>query len=248
MLTRRCFVAVTLLLVCDVAAAEEIRAAVASNFAKAAEAVANRFESISEHRVVLVFGSTGKHCAQILNGAPFEIFFAADERHPRRLETEGLTVPGSRFTYAKGRIVLWSLEAGYVDAEGRVIEVGEFRHLAIANPRLAPYGAAAREVLQTRGLWEGLQHRLVQGENIGQTFQFVKSGNAELGFVALSQLMSPEQTLEEGSHWMVPESLHAPILQQAVLLKDSIAARAFGEYIRTEEARSILRSYGYETP
>ena len=248
MLIRRCFAAVTLLLFCETVTAEEIRAAVASNFAHAAEAIARRFEEISEHRVVLVFGSTGKHYAQILNGAPFDAFFAADERHPRLLESEGLTVPGSRFTYAKGRLVLWSLRAGYVDAEGRVLERGDFRHLAIANPRLAPYGGAAQEVLQARGLWERLQHRLVRGENLGQTHQFVRSGNAELGFVALSQLVSPEQDLEEGSHWAVPEALHTPILQQAVLLRDTEAARAFSAYVRTDEARSVLRSYGYETP
>jgi molybdate transport system substrate-binding protein len=248
MLFRRCIAAVTLLLVCEVALAEQIRVAVASNFADAAEAIARHFEEISEHRVVLVFGSTGKHYAQILNGAPFEVFFAADERHPRLLESEGLTVPGSRFTYAKGRLALWSLEEGYVDIEGRVLERGDFRHLAIANPRLAPYGAAAQEVLQARGLWEELQRRLVRGENIGQTFQFVRSGNAELGFIALSQLTSPVQTPKEGSHWMVPETLHAPILQQAVVLRDTQAARAFSGYFRTQEARSIIQSYGYETP
>ena len=237
-----------LLLACEIVMAEEVRVAVASNFASAAEVIARRFEETSEHRVVLVFGSTGKHYAQILNGAPFEAFLAADERHPRLLEAEGIAVPGSRFTYAKGRLVLWSLEEGYVDAEGRVLEQGDFRHLAIANPRLAPYGAAAQEVLQNRGLWDELQRSLVRGENIGQTFQFVRTGNAEMGLVALSQLMSEGQMLVQGSHWTVPEELHSPILQQAILLRDTEATRAFVNYVRTDEARSILRSYGYETP
>jgi len=248
MLIRRCWIAVALLLVCELAVADEIRVAVASNFATTSEAIAQRFEETSGHQVILVFGSTGKHYAQIRNGAPFEAFLAADERHPEMLESDGSAVPGSRFTYAIGRLVLWSPEAGYVDAEGLVLEGSDFRHLAIANPKLAPYGRAAQEVLRSRGLWEGLQRRLVRGENISQAFQFVKSGNAELGFVALSQVTSPERQPETGSRWLVPEGLHTPIRQQAVLLEDSDATRAFGEFVRSEEARSIIRSFGYRTP
>ncbi len=248
MLIRRCWIAVALLLVCELAVADEIRVAVASNFATTSEAIAQRFEETSGHQVTLVFGSTGKHYAQIRNGAPFEAFLAADERHPEMLESDGSAVPGSRFTYAIGRLVLWSPEAGYVDAEGLVLEGSDFRHLAIANPKLAPYGRAAQEVLRSRGLWEGLQRRLVRGENISQAFQFVKSGNAELGFVALSQVTSPERQPETGSRWPVPEGLHTPIRQQAVLLEDSAATRAFGEFVRSEEARSIIRSFGYRTP
>jgi len=245
---RGCWAAAALLLVCELAAADEIRIAVASNFATASQAIAQRFEEISDHQVTLVFGSTGKHYAQIVNGAPFEAFFAADDQRTELLETEGLVVRDSRFTYAVGRLVLWSLERGYIDPEGHVLESGEFRHLAIANPRLAPYGRAAQEVLQSRGLWERLQGHLVRGENIGQAFQFVKSGNAELGLVALSQLTSPERESEAGSRWVVPETLHSPIQQQAVLLADTAAARSFLEFIRSSEARSIIRSHGYQTP
>lgn len=240
--------AAALLLACDFAGADEIRVAVASNFATASEALVQRFEASSNHQVTLVFGSTGKHYAQIRHGAPFEAFFAADARRPEMLESEGLAVRESRFTYAVGRLVLWSPEARYIDAGGRVLESGDFRHLAIANPELAPYGRAAREMLQSKGLWDGLQRRLVRGENIGQAFQFVKSGNAELGLVALSQLTSPDRGMEAGSRWVVPEDLHTPILQQAVLLRDIAAARAFTEFVKSDTAQSIIRSYGYQTP
>ena len=248
MLIRGCWVAAALLLNCTVVAADEIRVAVASNFANAAEALVHRFEANSEHQVTLVFGSTGKHYAQIRNGAPFEAFFAADEQHPEMLESNGLAILGSRFTYAIGRLVLWSPEADYVDTRGQVLELGDFRHLAIANPKLAPYGLAAQQVLESRGLWWDLDQRLVRGENIGQAFQFVKSGNAELAFVALSQLTTPERQVETGSRWLVPEQLHSPIRQQAVLLEDSAATRAFSEFVRSEEARAIIRSFGYRTP
>lgn len=248
MLIRRCWIAVALLSVCDLAVADEIRVAVASNFATTSEAIAQRFEEITDHTIILVFGSTGKHYAQIRNGAPFEVFFAADARRPEMLESAGLTVPESRFTYAVGRLVLWSLDEGYVDAKGQVLEAGDFRHIAIANPELAPYGRAAQEMLQSRGLWASLELRLVRGENIGQAFQFVKSGNAELGLVALSQLTSPERESEAGSRWVVPETLHSPIQQQAVLLADTAAARSFLEFTKSSEARSIIRSHGYKAP
>jgi molybdate transport system substrate-binding protein len=235
------------LLVASQATANEIRVAVASNFTRAIGMVAKVFEADSGHKVILASGSTGKHYAQIMNGAPFDAFFAADLVRPKLLEQEGLTVPGSRFTYAIGKLILWSPEAALVDAKGRVLEHGEFRHLAIANPKLAPYGLAAREVLQKRGLWDDMSKRLVRGENIGQTFQFVASGNAELGFVARSQLMRPGFEIE-GSHWDVPAELYTPIEQQAVLLKDSEAARAFMSFVRSEEAIRIIRDHGYETP
>ncbi|MGB5294993.1 MAG: molybdate ABC transporter substrate-binding protein [Thermoanaerobaculia bacterium] len=248
MLIRRCWIAVALLSVCELAVADEIRVAVASNFATTSEAIAQRFEEITDHTIILVFGSTGKHYAQIRNGAPFEVFFAADARRPEMLESAGLTVRESRFTYAIGRLVLWSPEEDSVDTEGRILDSGDFRHLAIANPELAPYGRAAQEMLQSRGLWASLERRLVRGENIGQAFQFVKSGNAELGLVALSQLTSPERESAAGSRWVVPETLHSPIQQQAVLLADTAAARSFLEFIKSSEARSIIRSHGYQTP
>jgi molybdate transport system substrate-binding protein len=227
--------------------ADEIRVAVASNFRQALAAAAARFDEDSGHEVVLIPGSTGKHYAQIRNGAPFDAFFAADVERPRRLEEEGRCVAGSRFTYAVGQLVLWSPDAGMVDPEGAVLRSDRFRHLAIANPDLAPYGAAARAVLQALGLWDALAPKLVRGENIGQTFQFVISGNAELGFVARAQLEAPGYEAA-GSAWQPPRELYPPIEQQAVLLKDSPAGRAFMAFMQGEEARAIVRAYGYDSP
>ena len=226
------------------AIADEVLVAVASNFTGAIKAVAERFEQQSGHDVVLSFGSTGKHYAQIRHGAPYHAFFAADVKRPQLLEEEGRIVPGSRFTYAFGKLVLWSPDAGAVDAGGGVLATGEFQRLAIANPRLAPYGTAARQVLEARGLWADLQPRLVRGENIGQAYQYVKSGAAELGFVAYSQVRTPG-TEPSGSAWVVPEELYRPIEQQAVLLEDTPAARAFMDYVRSEEAAGIIQGYGY---
>ncbi|HAJ91767.1 MAG TPA: molybdate ABC transporter substrate-binding protein [Gammaproteobacteria bacterium] len=227
--------------------AEEIRVAAASNFKNAITAIARRFEAATNHKVTLIFGSTGKHYAQIKNGAPFDVFFAADVRRPELLEEEGVALPGSRCTYAVGKVLLWSPKKGYVDPEGRILERSEFRYLAIANPKLAPYGKAAQEILQARRLWDRLSGRLVRGENIAQTFQFVKSGNAELGFVAYSQVKHPNQPIE-GTFWEVPQALYTAIEQQAVLLKDSVAARAFLSFVRSREALKIIHDYGYGTP
>jgi len=229
------------------ARAEEIHVAVAANFAAPGQAIVSRFAEITGNRVVPVLGSTGKHFAQIKNGAPFAAFLAADVRRPALLEEEGIAVAGSRFTYAVGRIVLWSPRAGYVDAQGRVLTDGDFHHLAIANPRLAPYGRAAREVLQARGLWEALATRIVRGEDIGQTFHFVESDNAELGFVAYSQVKQPGHA-RRGSWWEVPQTLYRPIEQQAVLLEEIPAARAFLSFLRGREARAIIADYGYGLP
>lgn len=227
--------------------ADEIRVAVASNFAGAAREIASRFEQETGHRVVVASGATGKHYAQITNGAPFDVFLAADAERPELLESSGIALPGSRFTYALGELVLWSPRSGYVDPDGQVLDTGDFRRLAIANPKIAPYGRAAREVLTAAGLWEDLQPRLVRGENIAQTFQFVGSGNAELGFVARSQLQRPGRAIH-GSWWKVPQSLYAPIVQQAVVLADDAAARAFADYLRSAEARKIIRDSGYGLP
>ncbi len=228
-------------------AADEIRVAVASNFTDAIRQIADRFEQQSGHQVTLVFGSTGKHYAQIKHGAPFHAFFAADVRRPRLLEEQDVAMPGSRFTYAVGKVVLWSAKADYVDASGRVLKNGDFHYLALANPKHAPYGRAAREVLESRGLWQALQQKLVRGENIGQTFQFVKTGNAELGFIAWSQLKRPGQPAA-GSWWAIPQALYTPIEQQAVLLKDNAVARDFLTFVRSEETKEIIRAYGYGTP
>ncbi|MET0107123.1 MAG: molybdate ABC transporter substrate-binding protein [Sedimenticola sp.] len=240
--------AIIMLLAWGSLSAAELRVAVASNFSDAIKRIAGDFEAATGHRVKLIFGSTGKHYAQIRNGAPFDLFFAADSRRPRLLEEEGAADPGSRFTYARGKVVLWSPKAGYVDSDGRVLENDSFRHLAIANPKLAPYGMAAREVLKRRGLWQRLQRgRMVRGENIAQTYQFVKSGNADLGFVAYAQVKRPGHPIE-GSYWEVPQALYAPIEQQAVMVRKSDAARQFIEFIQQDSALGIIRSFGYDTP
>jgi len=228
-------------------AADEIRVAVASNFRQAMGAAAERFTQQTGNEVKPISGATGKHYAQILNGAPFDAFFAADAERPRRLEDAKSIVPNSRFTYAIGKLVLWSPEPGMIDAEGRVLQAGTFGHLAIANPQLAPYGAAARQVLQHLGLWEPLEGRLVRGENIGQTFQFVVTGNAELGFVARAQLATPGHDFG-GSSWEPSQWLYDPVEQQAVLLRDTAAGRAFMTFMRGEEARALIRAYGYDVP
>lgn len=241
--------AVVSLLVLDIGRAlgDEIRVAAASNFSEAIKNIAQRFTASTGHKVTLIFGSTGKQYAHIRNGAPFDVFFAADTRRPELLEQDGMAVRGSRFTYALGKIVLWSPLQGYVDQQASVLEQGKFRHLAIANPKLAPYGMAAKEVLQALGVWDKLQGSMVRGENIGQTFQFVKSGNAELGFVALSQLKRPAHPAE-GSFWAAPQSLYTPIEQQAVLLKESSVAREFLEFVKSEESQEIIRGFGYGLP
>jgi molybdate transport system substrate-binding protein len=225
-------------------AADEVKAAVATNFLGAMNALVERFEETRGHTVLVSSGSTGGQYAQIKNGAPFDVFFSADAERPRLLEADGVAVPGTRFLYAVGRVALWSSRAGYVDGDGKVLEIGDFRHLAIANPELAPYGAAAREVLKARGLWDRLQPRLVTGQDIGQTHAFVQTGNAEIGFVAWAQLKQPGRAVA-GSYWLVPESLHRPIEQEAVLLRDVPAARALIEFIESPEGREIIRNYGY---
>jgi molybdate transport system substrate-binding protein len=226
------------------AGAEEITVAVATNFSETMTALAERFEHASGHTVLVSAGSTGNHYAQIRSGAPFDVFFSADTERPRLLEQEGLAIAGSRFRYAVGRLALWSRRVGLVDGAGRVLETGTFRFLAIANPELAPYGAAAREALTALGVLDALQGRIVQGQDVGQAYSFVYTGNAELGFVAYAQIKKPATPIE-GSHWLVPEELHRPIEQEAVLLRDTPAARAYLEFVKSETAREVIRSYGY---
>lgn len=227
--------------------ADEIRVAAASNFRNTLSVLAGRYEQDSGHKVLLIFGSTGKHYAQVIHGAPFDAFFAADTERPARLEKNGLTVPGSRFTYARGQLVLFRPGSHESPLDDTFLESGKFRHLAIANPELAPYGRAAREVLESLGLWETLERRLVRGENISQTFQFVMSGNAEAGFIARSQLQ-PEAELSRNNHWLVPPDLHQPIDQQAVLLQDTPAARDFMLYLQSDEAITVILDHGYLKP
>ena len=225
-----------------------IHVATASNFADTMLALVKEFQARGGPVVLPVDPNAGKHYAQIKNGAPFDCFLAADTRRPRLLEEEGIAVPGSRFTYAEGKLVLWSARSGYIDPEGLILLQGDFRHLAITNPRLAPYGQAAKEVLQNLGILDRMREKLVQGENISQTFQFVRSGNAELGLVALSQADGPAVSSPEGSHWVVPQNLYTPIRQQAVLLRDRKPARDFLDFVRSRAGREIIRRFGYDTP
>lgn len=230
-----------------VAHADTVSVAVAANFTAPMQKIAAAFEVDTGHKAELSLGATGKFYAQIVNGAPFQVLLSADDTTPARLEREGKAVAHSRFTYAIGTLVLWSAQPGTVDAKGDVLKSGDFKHLAIANPKLAPYGAAALQVMEKLGVATALQPRLVQGENIAQTFQFVSTGNAQLGFVALSQVMA-DGKIRSGSAWQVPASLHEPIRQDAVLLmpgKDSAAASALLTYLRGSKARAIIQSYGY---
>ena len=228
--------------------AGEVQVAVAANFAAPMEKLAAQFQKDTGHKAVLASGATGKFYAQIRNGAPFEVLLSADDETPARLEAEGQVVAKSRFTYAVGRLVLWSAKANYVDATGAVLKTGDFTHLAIANPKTAPYGAAAVAVIDKLGLTARLQPRLVQGENIAQAFQFASTGNAELGFVAQAQVWR-DGKFTAGSGWIVPATMHAPIRQDAALLTRGAknpAAQALLDYLRTDKAKALIRAYGYE--
>jgi|TARA_R100000049_G_C1930558_1_gene74553 molybdate transport system substrate-binding protein len=227
--------------------ADEIQVAVASNFTAPMRVIIDQFERDTGHKVLLSFGSTGKLFAQIRNGAPFSVLLAADEQIPAKLEDEGLGVAGSRFTYAIGTLVLWSANEGYVDDQGKVLTHQAYRHLAIANPKTAPYGAAAMATLTKLGLADSVRGKLVQGENIAQTHQFVASGNAELGFVALSQVIESGE-IRQGSGWVVPATYHPPIRQDALLLtkgRDNPAAHALLDYLRSAKATEVINAYGY---
>jgi molybdate transport system substrate-binding protein len=229
------------------AQADDVQVAVAANFTAPMQKIAAAFEKDTGHKAVLAFGATGKFYAQIANGAPFEVLLAADDETPARLEAEHHTVPGTRFTYATGQLVLWSAKDGYVDGRGQVLKTGDYAHLAIANPKTAPYGAAAVETLTRLNLYDRVQGKFVQGENIAQTHQFVSTGNAPLGFVALSQVYR-DGKFTSGSGWIVPAHLHRPIRQDAVILAKggaNPAARALADYLKSNKARDIIRSYGY---
>lgn len=233
--------------ICPPAFAATTIAAVASNFTQPMTEIAEAFEKATGHSAKLSFGSSGKFVAQIENGAPFEVFLSADAEKPEKLEQSQMAVAGSRFTYAIGKLVLWSAKPGFVDDQGRILESGGFKHLALADPKLAPYGEAAVEVLKNKGFFEKLQPLFVLGENISQTHQFISTGNAELGFIALSQVIQ-DGKIGEGSGWVVPETLHAPIRQDAVLLNkgaDNPAAPALLQFLKSPQARAIIQKYGY---
>ncbi len=227
--------------------AEQVSVAVAANFTAPMQKIAAAFEADTGHKAELSFGATGKFYAQITNGAPFQILLSADDTTPAKLEREGKVVANSRFTYAIGTLVLWSAKDGYVDDKGAVLKSGDFKHLAIANPKLAPYGLAATQVMDKLGLTATLQPRFVLGENIAQTYQFVATGNAQLGFVALSQVMA-DGKIAQGSAWQVPADMHEPIRQDAALLetgKGNAAATALMQYLKGDKAKGIIKSYGY---
>ncbi|WP_372826481.1 molybdate ABC transporter substrate-binding protein [Polaromonas sp.] len=244
----RCFIVVLGLLFAAPVLAGDVQVAVAANFTAPMKIIAADFEKDTGHKVVLTFGATGRFYAQITNGAPFEVFLSADDDAPKKLEQAGAAVSGSRFTYATGKLALWSAQPGLVDAQGEVLKKGNFRKLAIAAPKLAPYGAAAMETIRQLGLQAALAPKLVTGESIGQAFSFVATGNAEIGFVALSQVVEGGK-LRSGSAWLVPDNLHAPIRQDAALLtrgKDNPAARQLMAFLKTNKARAVIRSFGYQ--
>ena len=229
------------------ARAAEVTVAVAANFSVPMRRIAAAFEADTGHKATLAFGSTGRFYAQIRNGAPFDLLLAADDETPARLEREGAGVAGSRFTYATGQLVLWSRQPGVVDERGEVLRSGRFERLALADPKLAPYGRAAVQTLASLGLLDALRPTFVQGESIAQAHQFVASGNATLGFVALSQVMA-DGRIGEGSAWRVPAGLHEPIRQDALLLvrgRDNPAATGLLQYLRGDKARTIILGHGY---
>ncbi|QEP44995.1 molybdate ABC transporter substrate-binding protein [Ectothiorhodospiraceae bacterium BW-2] len=235
--------ALALLIVTALAQADEVRVAVAANFTAAMREIASAFEQSSGHQTVISYGSTGKLYAQIIHGAPFDLFLAADQVRPEKLE--GNQQASGRFTYAIGKLVLWSSDAKrQIDAEA--LKKADFSHLALANPKTAPYGVAAMEVMQNLGIYPQLQRKLVTGDSIAQTHQFVSTGNAQLGFIALAQIVLDSS----GSRWLVPDGLYTPIRQDAVLLtrgNDNRAARALIDYLQSDTARTIIRKYGYAT-
>lgn len=249
--------ALTLIVVCQFfflneAIADEIKIAVASNFYPTMKELVTHFESITPNsdttnNIVLISGSSGKHYAQILNGAPFDLFFSADKLRPNMLEKEDVFNNQSRFTYALGKLALWSPFNEYVDSDGQVLYNDDFRFIAIANPRIAPYGIASKETLTSMNLWQDMEEKLVRGENIAQTFQFAKSGNAKLGFVSYSQILSLNSS-SEGSYWLVPQDMYQPIEQQAILLKDSSLGKDFLSFIMSDEALDIIKRNGYDLP
>ena len=227
--------------------AAEVKVAVAANFTAPMKVIAEAFERDTGHKAVLSFGATGQFYAQIKNGAPFEILLSADDETPLKLEKEALGVTGSRFTYAIGKLVLWSKNPQLVDNKGDVLKTNSFEKIALANPKLAPYGAAAMQTLQKLGLASTLAPKIVEGSNISQTYQFVASGNATLGFVALSQVYENGR-LKEGSAWFVPAHMHDPIKQDAILLKQAKgnpAAEALLKYLRSDKVKNMIVAYGY---
>jgi molybdate transport system substrate-binding protein len=228
--------------------AAEVKVAVAANFAKTLEEITVQFEKDTGHKVLATPGATGKFYAQIVNGAPFEVLISADDETPRKLAKEAKAITETQFTYAIGTLALWSPDTNLVDQGGGVLKTDKFKFLAIANAKVAPYGQAAVQTMLKLGLLTKLEPRVVQGENIAQTYQFVTSGNAQLGFVALSQI-TENGKVKSGSAWIVPQEFHDQIKQDAILLntgKDSVAAKALLDYLKSDKAKKIIAAYGYK--
>lgn len=244
----RLFISSILLLSSSFSFADEISVAVAGNFFKPLKVLAAQFESQTGHNVLLSVGATGKLYAQICNGAPFELFLAADQKRPAKLVEQHLAVKETQFTYGKGKLVLWSKDPALIDTQGLRLNALDLRNLAIANPKIAPYGEQAVQVLKNLGIYQQLDAKLVQGQSIGQAFQYVSSGNVQQGILALSQV-THDGKLTAGSAWIIPSKLYQAIKQDAVLLnkgKDNPAAREFLDYLKTPAAVQIIRSFGYE--
>ena len=227
--------------------AKEVRIAVASNFKNAMSLVVEAYRELSGNKVVVSYGSTGKHYAQLINGAPIDIFYAADDYRPKLLEQKGIAVANTRFTYALGKLILWTSLQSKVGLNQDVLINNDFRYLALANPKLSPYGQAAFQVLSNLGLVSQLEGKVIKGENIAQTFQFVDSRNADLGFVAYSQIVHTDNT-NHVSYWVVPQELYQPIVQQAIMINNTKASSAFFDFTKSEKAREIIRQAGYELP
>lgn len=228
--------------------AAEAQVAVAANFAEPIKAIAAVLEKTTGHTLKISTGASGAFYTQIKNGAPFDVFLSADNERPEMLEKDGLAQPGTRFTYANGKLVLWSVRPGRVDGQGAVLKAADLGKVAFANPKTAPYGAAALQVLDKLGLKDALAPKLVQGESIGQTFNFVKTGNADVGFVAMSQVLEGGQ-LKEGSMWVIPQTHYDAIRQDAVLLKrgaNNEAAKELFKLLQSPNIKDLIRSYGYD--
>jgi molybdate transport system substrate-binding protein len=245
----RLFAVLGLMVFSAIVQAETTLVAVAANFTKPMTEIAALFEKSTGHSAKLSFGSSGKFVAQIENAAPFEVFLSADDKTTARLQQNGFAVADSNFTYAIGKLVLWSAKAGFVDEQGAILSKGGFKHLALADPKLAPYGEAAMEVLKSKNLAHKLQALFVLGENTAQTYQFVSTGNAELGFVPLSQVIDSDKgKIVNGSAWLVPENLYTPIRQNVVLLSrgtENPAAIALMQFLKSPEAKAVISKYGY---
>lgn len=239
------FLAIGVLIGSEVPAAE-VKVAVASNFSSTLNEISAAFKKETGHTLIISSGASGKFFSQIREGAPFEVFLSADPEHPKKLLEQNLAVKGTDFIYAVGKLVLWSSKENFVDPQGKVLQSTSLQHIAIANPELAPYGKATQEFLERKGLWTSLRPKMVVGENIAQTFHFVSTGNADLGFIAYSQIKDTPSL--KGSYWIVPQDLYKPLQQVALLLKtgdNNAAAKRFLDFLKSKEAKSIIAKFGY---